>query len=53
MAPGDPDRSYVLDKIEGKNLCGGASMPRGMWNRLPPDQIAIIHEWIAEGARYN
>jgi hypothetical protein len=53
VVPFDPNRSYVLDKIKSRNLCAGESMPRGMWNRLPPDQVATIETWIAEGARYN
>jgi hypothetical protein len=53
VVPFDPNHSYVMDKIKRRDLCAGESMPRGMWNRLPPDQVATIEAWIAEGARYN
>jgi hypothetical protein len=52
IAPGDPDHSYVMDKILGRNLCAGYTMPRGMWH-LTEDEIRTLRDWIAEGAPYN
>jgi hypothetical protein len=49
VAPGDPDHSYLMDKILGRNLCAGYAMPRGMWH-ITPDEIRTLRDWIAEGA---
>jgi hypothetical protein len=50
VTPYDPDHSYVLDKILGRNLCSGHVMPRGFENRLSPREIQTIADWICEGA---
>jgi hypothetical protein len=50
VTPGDPDRSYVVDKILDRNLCAGHPMPRGMANRLTADEVETIVAWICEGA---
>jgi Ca2+-binding RTX toxin-like protein len=46
--PGDPDNSYLVQKIEGNAAVGGR-MPL---NRLPLSaaQIALIRQWIIAGA---
>jgi hypothetical protein len=50
VAPGDPDRSYLIDKLRGRNLCRGVQMPnRG--EALPESQILLIEDWICGGAR--
>lgn len=48
VAPGDPDNSYIVRKIEG-SAAVGAQMPLG---GLPLDaeQIGLIRQWIAAGA---
>lgn len=48
VAPGDPDNSYVIQKLEGTAAIGGR-MPLG---RPPLDQsvIDIIRQWISAGA---
>lgn len=50
VKPGDARRSYVVDKIEGADLCGGAPMPLGM-AMLPDAKIQAIRSWICAGAK--
>ena len=64
VVPGAPQESYLMRKLESTNPgCGlmctppvgvpdGCStrMPSGMANGLPADQIAIIRDWIKQGA---
>jgi hypothetical protein len=50
VAPGDPDNSYLIHKLEGRTDIVGARMPnRGPF--LSDGQIAIIRRWIELGAR--
>ena len=51
VAPGQPDASYLLDKIVGINLCKGTKMPKS--GSLSPAEIAAISEWICRGAPDN
>jgi mono/diheme cytochrome c family protein len=48
VEPGDPDNSYLVQKVEGTAAVGGR-MPL---NRTPltDEQIALIRRWISEGA---
>jgi hypothetical protein len=48
VAPGDPDSSYLIQKLEG-HAAVGARMPYG-GPYLAADTIAVISEWIAAGA---
>jgi hypothetical protein len=48
VAPGDPDSSYLIQKLEGTAAVGGR-MPLG-GSPLPAETIAVIRQWIAEGA---
>ena len=52
VAPGDPDNSYLVWKIEGRPEIVGDRMPRGR-APLPPEAIAAIRQWIADGAQDN
>ena len=52
IAPGDPDNSYLVWKIEGRPEIAGAQMPRGR-APLPQEQIDVIRQWIADGAQDN
>ena len=52
IAPGDPDNSYLVWKIEGRPEISGAQMPRGR-APLPQDQIDVIRQWITDGAQDN
>lgn len=49
VTPGDPDNSYLIHKIEGTAAVGGR-MPLNQ-PPLPADVIAVIRQWIAEGAQ--
>jgi hypothetical protein len=50
VAPGDPDRSFILRKLEGVLDSGeGDPMPRA-GTKLRPDLIELIRRWIAAGA---
>ena len=48
VEPGDPDNSYLVQKVEGTAAVGGR-MPLGR-TPLTADQIALIRQWISEGA---
>jgi hypothetical protein len=48
--PGNPDDSYLIMKIEGDSRIVGARMPLGR-APLPGEQIAVIREWILDGAQ--
>jgi hypothetical protein len=50
VTPGDPDHSYVVDKVLGRNLCAGHPMPRGFENRLSHQEVRTLTDWICEGA---
>jgi len=46
--PGNPDQSYIVQKIQGTAAVGGR-MPLGQ-AQLPQDRIDLIRGWIAAGA---
>ena len=48
VAPGDPDNSYLIQKLEGTAATGGR-MPLG-GAPLPQSTIDIIRQWITDGA---
>lgn len=48
VAPGNPDNSYLVQKIEGHAAVGGR-MPLG-GAPLSADQIAAIRQWVSDGA---
>ncbi len=48
VSPGQPDNSYIIQKLEG-HASVGARMPLG-GPYLDDATIAIIREWIANGA---
>jgi hypothetical protein len=47
--PGNPDNSFLLDKVEGPGLNEGARMPNER-PALSAREIEAIRTWIAEGA---
>jgi methionine-rich copper-binding protein CopC len=49
VKPGDPDNSYLIQKLEG-HAAVGAQMPFG-GPPLSADTIATIRQWIADGAQ--
>lgn len=48
IKPGDPDNSYLVQKIEG-HAAVGAQMPFG-GPPLPAATIATIRQWVSDGA---
>jgi hypothetical protein len=48
VAPGQPDASYLIQKLEGHAAVGG-QMPLGQ-TPLPQATINVIRQWIANGA---
>jgi hypothetical protein len=49
VQPGDPDASYLIRKLEG-TASVGERMPLDA-PPLPPDVIAVIRQWIVDGAQ--
>jgi hypothetical protein len=48
VAPGDPDASYLVRKLEGTVGITGEPMPP--IGSLDPTLIAVIRQWITNGA---
>ena len=49
VAPGNPDASYIIQKLEGHAAVGG-QMPLG-GPYLPQATIDVIRQWITDGAQ--
>src|SRR5450432_1144054 len=49
IAPGNPEQSYLLDKLRGQRLCAGVQMPVDK-PPLSDAEIQAISDWICEGA---
>jgi hypothetical protein len=49
VKPGDPDNSYIIQKLEG-HAAVGAQMPFG-GPYLPITTVAFIRQWITDGAQ--
>jgi len=57
IEPGNPDASYLIHKLQGTHLSppangSGGRMPAGA-NPLAPSVIAMIRQWVTEGAQRN
>lgn len=50
VIPGDPDNSYIVQKLEGRSAIVGERMPRTGGPYLTEGQMTIIKRWIATGA---
>jgi hypothetical protein len=50
VIPGDPDNSYIVQKLEGRSGIVGERMPRTGGPYLTEGQMTIIKRWIATGA---
>jgi hypothetical protein len=48
VAPGDPNNSYLIQKLEG-TAAVGERMPAGL-PALPQADVDVIRQWIADGA---
>jgi hypothetical protein len=53
VIPGDPDNSYLIQKLEGSIAITGRRMPQNGPPYLTDGQILIIRRWIAIGAPRN
>jgi hypothetical protein len=51
VIPGDPDNSYLIQKLEGASSIAGLRMPRNNGPFLTEGQLRIIRRWIELGAR--
>jgi len=51
VIPGDPDNSYLIQKLEGAPTITGGRMPRGTGPFLTAGQMSIIRRWIQLGAK--
>jgi hypothetical protein len=51
VLPGQPQQSYLLDKVMGVDLCSGSKMPK--LTMLPSGDIQTISNWICQGAPNN
>lgn len=49
VEPGDPDNSYIVHKLEG-TAAVGLRMPANGPPYLSDSQIAVIRQWISDGA---
>lgn len=52
VRPGEPDQSFLIEKLENDQPSGGARMPLH-YPRLNEDEIETIKTWIREGAHDN
>ncbi len=50
--PNSPSTSYLIDKLEGQNMCLGTQMPKNQ-PPLGSAQIDTIRAWIGNGAPNN
>jgi hypothetical protein len=53
VAPGDPDNSYLIHKVEGRPGIIGVRMPFNGPPYLSDGQILILRRWIQLGAPRN
>jgi hypothetical protein len=51
VRPGNPDSSYLIQKLEGRAAVGGRMPLNGP--ALPQATIDVIRQWIADGAANN
>ena len=51
VAPGDPENSYLIHKLEGRPGIVGTRMPRGTGPFLTDGQMLVIRRWIELGAK--
>ena len=53
VRPGDPNGSYLVDKLDGSTDITGTRMPRPNGPFLTDGQVSIIRRWIEIGAPNN
>ena len=52
VVPGDPDASFIIQKLEGPAAGEGDLMPQSS-SGLDPEIISVIRQWITDGALNN
>ncbi len=52
VVPGDPDQSYLMDKVEGRPGICGRQMPY-LRPPLTTSEMELLRKWIADGAPAN
>ena len=52
VAPGDPDASYLVHKLDGRSSIVGSRMPQG-GPFLSTTEINVVRAWITAGAPNN
>ena len=53
VIPGDPESSYLIQKLEGAPGIVGQRMPRTGGPYLTDGQMIILKRWISSGALHN
>ena len=53
VAPGDPDNSYLIHKLDGRSDINGRRMPNNGPPYLTEGQVQVIRRWIEIGAPNN
>lgn len=53
VIPGDPDNSYLIQKLEGRTGIFGLRMPLNGPPYLTEGQILVVRKWILDGAQRN
>jgi len=51
IMPGKPDESYLIDALHGMNAA--RMPPKEAGDALPMEKIAVIEQWIREGAKLD
>src|SRR6516165_11495191 len=51
VAPGKPDESYLLDVLKATDA--SRMPPKDSGEALPPTKIAVVEQWIKEGAKLD
>ena len=52
VVPDDPDASYLIHKLEGRDDIIGSRMPQ-LGDPLPPELLELVRSWIQTGALNN
>jgi hypothetical protein len=52
IVPGDPDASFMMNKLESPQPSMGEQMPLDLTN-LTADELDMVRAWILEGAQNN
>jgi hypothetical protein len=51
VVPSAPSRSYLVNKLDGIDMCTGSKMPKS--GTLGAADRQLIVDWIAQGANNN